>query len=536
MLLVLGWVALSAVVNSRYPAFEPRLWYLIPSLDVTVLFGLFAVLGLLGWRIPRLVFVLFAVLFAFVRLFRVADGITLSMQHRGTNVFIDGQLLPSLVKLASDTVPATKLLLITFAGAVVLLLVGWASYKVLRMAARLLCERRRAFSFGLVVMVFALVGSLTSTGRTATGAWAEVAAWRHGAFADSVVPRFGDDFTAYWEARAFPEQVRRQVAAQSKLDLGANLLSELHGANVLLIFIESYGETVLSLQQYKEPIKLAHEKWEATLVPQGFHIASTVMESPTVGGYSWLAHVTVATGLKVTDQSRFKRVHEIHPKTLVHYFVEAGYDTLLVQPATMTDPGPLLYPFKNHRYSWEFGYRGRNFSWAPMPDQFVLDFIRRHEIAKTNAPLFIEYNLVSGHMPWNDQPPYVEDWDSLGNGSQFRHSEGVRFETDWSNLRHAHPAYLRSMLYDLEVLRQYITRYVRDDTLMIILGDHQPVGDVTNKTASRGVPVHIISRNPRFVDKFIARGYTKGMRPKNVQPYRGMETFMSDFLQDFSRH
>jgi hypothetical protein len=264
-------------------------------------------------------------------------------------------------------------------------------------------------------------------------------------------------------------------------------------------------------------------------------MASEVLESPTVGGYSWLAHLTLATGIKVTDQVRFKRLHDMHPKTIVHYFAEAGYQSLLVQPATMTNPGALIYPFNQHRYSWEFGYRGRNFSWAPMPDQFVLDWIRRNEIAKATAPLFVEYNLVSGHMPWNDQADLVADWETIGDGSIFREMKGVRFNTDWSNLRHAHTAYLTAMLYNLEVLRQYIEKFVHDDTLLILLGDHQPVGEVTDYTESRGAPIHIVSRNPRFVDKFIARGYQRGMRPKNQAPYPGMELFMPQFIEDFSR-
>lgn len=525
--LLLGWVLLSAIENVRYPALEPKFWYLRPSVDATVLFATLAACGVWRWRVPRFVLAFVAFLFVFVRLFRVTDGVTLQMQQRGTNLFMDAQLFPGLVRLAYTTVPTEKLVLMTLAGLLVLTLVGWIVYRILSTSARLLRDQRRVLAFGLCVLAFALLGSTTGSARTAE--------WRKGAFAASVVPRLGSDFTSYWDAQSFPEQVQRQVAAQAKLQLGTKLLSELRGANVLLIFIESYGETALSFEQYREPVRRAHEQWESSLSPLGFHMASQVLESPTMGGYSWLAHITLATGIKVTDQVRFKRLHEMHPKTIVHYFAEAGYQSLLVQPATMTDPGALIYPFNQHRYSWEFGYRGRNFSWAPMPDQFVLDWIRRNEISKATAPLFVEYNLVSGHMPWNDQADLVADWDTIGDGSIFRDMKGVRFNTDWSNLRHAHTGYLTAMLYNLEVLRQYIEKFVRDDTLLIILGDHQPVGEVTGYTESRGAPIHIVSRNPRFVDKFVARGYQRGMRPKNLAPYPGMEQFMPQFIEDFSR-
>ena len=527
LILILGWLVLSAMENVRYPAIEPRFWYFTPSVDATVLFVMLAACGVWRWRVPRLALGVVAFLFVFVRLFRITDGVTLLMQHRGTNVFIDAQLFPGLVQLAYTTVPPEKLVMITTAGVLVLLVIGWIAYRILSVSARLLRDPRRVLAFGACVLGFAVFGSRTGSAQTRD--------WHSGAFASSVVPRLGNDFTSYWDARSFPEQVQRQVAAQAHLQVGGQLFSELRGADVLLIFVESYGETCLSFDQYVEPIRRAHEKWESTLTPLGFQMASHVLESPTMGGYSWLAHITLATGIKVTDQVRFKRLHDMHPKTIVHYFKEAGYQSLLVQPATMKNPGELIYPFTAHRYSWEFGYRGRNFSWAPMPDQFVMDWIRRNEIEKTDAPLFVEYNLVSGHMPWNHQAPIVEDWEKIGDGALYRAMKGINFNTDWSNLRHAHQAYLTAMLYDLEVLRQYIEKFVKDDTLLIILGDHQPVGEVTGFTESRGAPIHIVSKNPRFIEKFVARGYKRGMRAENRAPYPGMETFMPHFIEDFSR-
>ena len=528
LLLVFSWVLLSAILNARYPSWEPRFWYLAPSLDVTVILVSFVVLGGLGVRIPKAAMLALAFGFAFVRLFRVADGVTLRMQHRTTNVFIDGQLFPGLVQLAYTTVPTLKLVSMTLVGVMALLLVGWASYRMLRHSARLLAEPRRALVFcGLLGLLFA-TGPCTPE-RHVKDHYA-------GAFAASVLPRFGDDFITYWSARSFPEQVQRQMDARKPFEQGPGLLAELHGTNVLLIFIESYGETLLSLEPYTAPIDRAYKSWEATLGPAGFHMASAVLDSPTVGGYSWLAHLTLATGIRVTDQLRYKKLFRMRPKTIVHYFVDAGYQTLLVQPATMRDPGPICYPFHKHRYSWEFGYRGRNFSWAPMPDQFVLDFIHKNEISKTEGPLFVEYNLVSGHMPWNDQAQIVPDWNAIGDGSLFRTMEGARFDTDWSKLSHAHEAYLTAMLYDLEVLRQYIAYFVQDDTLLIILGDHQPVGEVTGNSDATGAPIHVVSRNPHFVDKFVKRGYARGMRPQSSPPHPGMETFLEGFISDFSRH
>ena len=37
-----------------------------------------------------------------------------------------------------------------------------------------------------------------------------------------------------------------------------------------------------------------------------------------------------------------------------------------------------------------FGYRGPGFGWSAMPDQFVLDSVRRRELENRRRPLFIE--------------------------------------------------------------------------------------------------------------------------------------------------
>ncbi len=90
------------------------------------------------------------------------------------------------------------------------------------------------------------------------------------------------------------------------------------------------------------------------------------------------------------------------------------------------------------------------------------------------------------------------------------------------------------MVYDLEVLRRYITEFIRDDSLVIVLGDHQPHSEVTNQNPAAGVPVHVLSRNPAFTARFRARGYTQGMLARTSGPHPGLESFMTDLLADFS--
>jgi hypothetical protein len=147
-------------------------------------------------------------------------------------------------------------------------------------------------------------------------------------------------------------------------------------------------------------------------------------------------------------------------------------------------------------------------------------------------PLFAAYVLVSSHAPWSRIPTPVLDWSQVSNGAIYHAHPLKRADLNWPDFSLAGGPYLTSILYDLEILRDYITRFVRDDSLIVVLGDHQPVSEVTGNSPAWEVPVHVISRDSALVAPFLSRGYAHGMVPGNaIAP---METFLVDFLRDFS--
>ena len=170
-----------------------------------------------------------------------------------------------------------------------------------------------------------------------------------------------------------------------------------------------------------------------------------------------------------------------------------------------------------------------------MPDQYTVDFIHRREVAPATRPLLVEYALVSSHAPWSDLPPVVPDWDAIGDGRIFAALPAAHFPIGWTNLADAGDAYLHAVIYDLQLLTQYIVRFVPGDSLVIVLGDHQPVAEVTRGSPSHAVPVHVISRNRALVEAFRARGYRSGMRPARTESPPGLETLLPDLLADLAR-
>jgi hypothetical protein len=149
-------------------------------------------------------------------------------------------------------------------------------------------------------------------------------------------------------------------------------------------------------------------------------------------------------------------------------------------------------------------------------------------------PLFIQYVLVSSHAPWSALPPVIEDWSTIGDGSIYHRLPVRRFPIEWPHFEHATEAYGASIVYDFEILRTFIADYIDDGSLIVILGDHQPVPEVNGHSPQMGVPIHVLSRNPALIKPFLERGYVNGLLP-NVDGYhQGLETFLPNLLVDFS--
>ena len=73
-------------------------------------------------------------------------------------------------------------------------------------------------------------------------------------------------------------------------------------------------------------------------------------------------------------------------------------------------------------------------------------------------------------------------------------------------------------------------RYLPEDALAIVVGDHQPRLPIRERDAGSSVPVHVISRRKDLPAAFGAYGFTRGLVPDQAKPHRGMEQFLSDFM------
>jgi hypothetical protein len=181
------------------------------------------------------------------------------------------------------------------------------------------------------------------------------------------------------------------------------------------------------------------------------------------------------------------------------------------------------------------GYLGPTFSYAAMPDQYVMSAFRRLELADpADRPVMAEIDLVSSHAPWTRIPRLI-DWADVGDGTVFapmavqKVSEAALFGSSVA----VRAAYGESIRYSMTTLISFMQHYATDKTVLILLGDHQPATLITGENASHDVPITIIARDKGVTDRIAGWGWQDGLRPDRHAPVWPMEAFRNRFLRAY---
>jgi hypothetical protein len=499
-----------------------------PSLDVWAL--LLALCLLAAWKVPfrARVYLPLTGLLIFGRLFRIGDVVVPVYFNRPFNLYIDVGYLPGLGHLLMHSFTPLGLVIRGAAAAGLLAALGWALWQSLRTIHAFFGRpaARRGFLAVTVAMVLVV-------GADLKGFWPRELSPP----AVSIAPRVAAEAVFIANIRL----IRRQGLSAVKMaeanipDYGAPLAG-LKGGNVYLFLVESYGETLFGNPAHRAQFAPTLSRFAEALERGGYAVCSRYMRSPTFGGGSWLAFGTLESGVWLPSQLHYDYLLTSRVPPLASYFEKAGYRTVSVMPGTtMPWPEGRYFGYQKDYYAQDLNYRGPAFGFAPMPDQFVLDRIYRTEILNQPKPLFIRYVLVSTHAPFHRQPPFVPDWNGIGDGAVYQRLEPVVFPNNWPDLTKAFGAYRTSIDYEFQVLGDYLTHFDHGDALVVILGDHQPNAHITGPDAPYLVPVHVISRAASNLEPFRRMGFVPGVVPPEAPPFGGMQDFMPRFLTAFSR-
>jgi hypothetical protein len=339
---------------------------------------------------------------------------------------------------------------------------------------------------------------------------------------------------AIHEEDVFAEQLANDPYADAP---GTQLLTGLRGKDVVVAFVESYGECAVRGSTFSPGVDAVLDAGTRQLSDAGFHTESAWITSPTFGGISWLAHSTLQSGLWVDNQLLYNRLLASDRMTLASAFERAGWRTVADSPSNEKDwsEGKSFYGYDKIYGIGDVGYEGPSFSFASMPDQYTLEAFQRLELAGPHNPLFAEIDLVSSHTPWAPLPEMV-DWDDVGDGEAFNRmaAEGASPDEVWGSTDGIRAAYGQSIEYSLNALISFVRTYGDKNLVLILLGDHQPAKVVTGDNPSHNVPVTIVARDPSVMRQIADWGWEPGMHPSPEAPLWPMDAFRDRFLTAYS--
>ncbi|TBN39104.1 sulfatase [Paracoccus subflavus] len=434
-----------------------------------------------------------AVLLVLLTAQKTADWAMNAALGRPFNVLADLPLLAPGAELARETLGLSGLL----AGLAATLALGAAAGAALWWATGQ--WSRHPLPPAMAIGLAAAGGAFTAT-ALAGAAWAG-----NGPYAAARL--------ALFQQTARDLRQMRALAARDELAGTAGLLAAID-RDVLVIFVESYGRASFDVPFHADRHRATLEQAQPRLAQAGLAMRSGFLVAPTQGGQSWLSHATLANGLWIADQTRYRTALVSGRQGLFHHARQAGFRTAAVMPA-ITRPWPeaATMGFDHILAAGDLGYRGLPFNWVTMPDQFTLAATDRLLRDRTGPPhLFAQVALISSHAPWVPAARLL-DWNRLGNGAVFdaMARAGDPPEVVWRDRDRVRHAYRDAVDYSLRTVLDYARLHAADPPLMIVLGDHQAVPWVAGQDVP-DVPVHLIGP-PHLVDRAASWGLAPGLVP-----------------------
>jgi hypothetical protein len=319
------------------------------------------------------------------------------------------------------------------------------------------------------------------------------------------------------------------------------LLTGLRGDDVILDFVESYGQVAVQGSDFSPQVDSVLAKGTKRLRATGFSARSGFLTSPTFGGISWLAHSTLQSGLWVNTPDRYNQLVASNRFTLSDAFKRAGWRT--VDDVPSNDPGWVegrsFYHFDKLYNGSNVGYRGPNYAYAAMPDQYTYSALQRRELAKPGRPpIFAEVDTVSSHAPWSRIPGMIK-WSRVGRGAVFNRIQAAHqtpADELWSDPAGVRTAYAQSIKYSLRALVSFVRHAHNPNLVLVVLGDHQPWSIVSGLGPSHDVPISVIAHDPAVLHRIAGWGWSDGLRPSPQAPVWPMSSFRNRFLTAFGPH
>jgi len=298
-------------------------------------------------------------------------------------------------------------------------------------------------------------------------------------------------------------------------------LGALHGADVLLLFAESYGMSSFDEPRQAKAFHASRAHLSDAIDASGRHVVSARVRSPTFGGASWLAHAALLTGVDTHDPDDHALLLTTQRPTLARHFAAHGWRSVAWMPGLQRPwPEGAFYGFERIAGAPDIGYTGPGFGYWRIPDQAAMALLQAQELAGepqagggTRPPRFIVFATTNTHAPFRPLPPYQPDWARLLGADAYTPQQVVQALRTPPAVADPVGAYVESVAAAYEWLGAWLREKAPANLLTVVIGDHQPVATVAGADASWDVPVHIISGDAALVQRLRAAGFAPGLDP-----------------------
>lgn len=296
--------------------------------------------------------------------------------------------------------------------------------------------------------------------------------------------------------------------------------------NIYLLFVESYGSVLYKRPDWREAYLDMLQAAETRLQESNFHYASALSQSPTWGGGSWLSYTSVLFGLHIETHPQYltlmERYQTQEPRypDLGTYLRTQGYHYFWTTSIAEELGDKKWNSYKSFygvdewlRYS-DLQYSGKRYGWGPAPpDQYVLAYARDVAMAEQESPLVMFYITQNSHYPYQPLPTLANDWHALNTPS----TTGDPLPEEGISHTQLRDNYLKAIDYELAMLTDFILNHADEDAIFFLIGDHQPPS-VSRRADSFDTPVHIISRDPAYIEKLADYGFVNSLIVDDTQP------------------
>jgi hypothetical protein len=462
---------------------------------------------------------------------RYLDVTAPSLFGREVNLYWDGAQIPRFLWVTAQDLPWW-----VSAGALAALAFClWLLYRSLRWAIAIAASEAASYALRtrwvllLTAMAIVLV-SANYAGVRAT--WPVVS--------KPVIPTYWRQATILYTAlslqrldQALPPSTTLQTALAAPTGAA---LAALRGRDVYLIFMESYGAVAYDNPRAVAGLTEARRRFAADLAAGGRDVVSAFVSSPTFGGASDLAHLSLMSGIDLADPLRHDLLLTSTRPTLSTLFRAHGYRVYGLYPALSWEwPERAFYGFDEFDEAGSLGYRGPPLGYWSIPDQYsIARFEQLHPRGGDVPPRLVFFPTITCHFPFNPVPPYQPDWQRVLTDQPFEQADIARAlaeRPDWLDML---PGYVRMVEYTYRWLGGFLRQAEPRETLFVLVGDHQPTANISGEGARWDVPVHIVSRDPALLKGFVDQGFRPGLDPPR-QPLGGLHDLTAMLLRGFAQ-